>query len=128
MVAQLPAGASQPRVHAAAADIDEILKTVPGVKGWVTSGGFSDPDSANLSNVITEYVMYQDWDKRPADLSQRIIVADLRQRLQSIRKAQFDVLTPPPIPGLGGAGGFQMMLEDRTGVGVNELEKAAQHL
>ena len=128
VVAQLPAGASQPRVRDVAHDIDAVLGSVPGVKGWVTSGGFSDPDSANITNVITEYVMYEDWGKRPADLSQGIIVTDLRHRLQSIRRAQFDVLTPPPIPGLGGAGGFQMMLEDRTGVGLSELEKVAQHV
>ena len=58
--------------------IDGILKQTPGVKGWVTSGGFSALDSANLSNVVTEYVMYQDWDKRPPGLSQNEIVADLR--------------------------------------------------
>ena len=72
--------------------------------------------------------MYEDWDKRPADLSQARIVAALRERLQSIRKAQFEVLIPPPIPGLGQAGGFQMMVEDRTGVGLGALEKAAQQI
>ena len=127
-MAQLPAGASQPRVRQVATDIDAVLKNVSGIKGWVTSGGFSDPDAANLSNVVTTYVMYDDWDKRPADLSQATIVADLRERLQSIRKAQFDVLIPPPIPGLGQAGGFQMMVEDRTGVGLGELEKAVQEV
>ena len=45
-----------------AANIDSVLKGMPGIKGWVTSGGFSDLDSANLANVITEYVMYQDFD------------------------------------------------------------------
>ena len=84
---------------------------------------FLDPDSANLSNVVTKYVMYEDWDKRPADLSQARIVAALRERLRSIRKAQFEVLIPPPIPGLGQAGGFQMMVEDRA-VWVSALEKA----
>jgi HAE1 family hydrophobic/amphiphilic exporter-1 len=128
VVAQLPAGASQPRVRGVANDIDEVLGRVPGVKGWVTSGGFSDPDSANISNVITEYVMYDDWDKRPSDLTQSEIVAQLRSRLQSIRKAQFEVLTPPPIPGLGGAGGFQMMVEDRAGIGSSELEKVSQRV
>src|SRR5208282_1363283 len=91
VVAQLPAGASQPRVRGVADEIDAVLKQAPGVKGWVTSGGFSDPDSANISNVITEYVLYEDWGKRPADLSQSVIVADLRRRFQSIRKAEFDV-------------------------------------
>jgi HAE1 family hydrophobic/amphiphilic exporter-1 len=72
--------------------------------------------------------MYEDWDKRPADLSQARIVAALRDRLQSIRKAQFEVLIPPPIPGLGQAGGFQMMVEDRTGVGLGALERAVQQI
>ena len=128
LVAQLPAGASQLRVRQVSADVDALLKNVPGIKGWVTSGGFSDPDAANLSNVVTKYVMYDDWDKRPADLSQNKIVADLRERLQSIRKAQFNVLIPPPVPGLGQAGGFQMMIEDRAGIGLGQLEKAIRQI
>ena len=128
LVAQLPPGASQLRVRQVSADVDALLKNVPGIKGWVTSGGFSDPDAANLSNVVTKYVMYDDWDKRPADLSQNKIVADLRKRLQSIRKAQFNVLIPPPVPGLGQAGGFQMMVEDRAGIGLGQLEKAIQQI
>ena len=128
LVAQLPAGASQLRVRQVSAEVDALLKNVRGIKGWVTSGGFSDPDLANLSNVVTKYVMYEDWNKRPADLSQNRIVADLRDRLRSIHKAQFDVLIPPPIPGLGQAGGFQMMVEDRTGIGLGQLEKTVQQI
>ncbi len=128
VVARLPPGASQPRVRQVAEDINGVLKQTPGLKGWVTSGGFSALDSANLSNVVTEYVMYQDWDKRPPGLSQNEIVADLRRRLPAIQKADFSVLIPPPIPGLGTAGGFQMMIEDRFGTGLNELGKAAQEV
>jgi len=128
VVARLPPGASQPRVRQVAEDINGVLKQTPGLKGWVTSGGFSALDSANLSNVVTEYVMYQDWDKRPPGLSQNEIVADLRKRLPAIQKADFSVLIPPPIPGLGTAGGFQMMIEDRFGTGLNELGKAAQEV
>jgi hydrophobic/amphiphilic exporter-1 (mainly G- bacteria), HAE1 family len=124
LVARLPPGASQPRVREVANSIDALLKRTAGVKGWVTSGGFSALDSANLSNVITEYVMYQAWDKRP-DLPQAKIVSNLRAELQSIRKADCSVLIPPPIPGLGQAGGFQMMIEDRGGTGLRELGKAA---
>jgi len=125
VVAKLPDGASQARVREVAASLDAIFKETPGIKGWVTSGGFSELDSANLSTVVTVYVMYEDWGKRPADLPQDKIVADLQSRLAAIRKASIQVLIPPPIPGLGSAGGFQLMLEDRTGVGLKELEKTA---
>jgi hydrophobic/amphiphilic exporter-1 (mainly G- bacteria), HAE1 family len=127
VVARLPPGASQPRVREVANLLDAIFKRTAGVKGWVTSGGFSALDSANLSNVITEYVMYQAWDKRP-HLPQAAIVSDLRKSLQSIRKADCTVLIPPPIPGLGQSGGFQMMIEDRGGIGLTELGKAAQQV
>jgi HAE1 family hydrophobic/amphiphilic exporter-1 len=125
---RLPPGASQPRVRELAASIDAILAATPGVKGWVTSGGFSALDSAILSNAVTEYVMYQDWSERPAGLSQATIVADLRARLETIRRAEFSVLVPPPVPGLGQAGGFQMMVEDRGTSGLRELQKAVQTL
>ena len=73
---RLPAGASQPRVRQVSADIDAILKDVPGIKGWVTIGGYSALDSAKLSNVVTAFVMYQDWEKRPPGFSQTKILAD----------------------------------------------------
>jgi hydrophobic/amphiphilic exporter-1 (mainly G- bacteria), HAE1 family len=126
IIARLPAGASQPRMREVAASIDGVLKGMPGIKGWVTSGGYSDLDSANLANVITEYVMYEDFAKRPSALTQDAIVVNLQNKLQSIQKAAFSVLVPPPIPGLGQAGGFQMMIEDRGSVGIGELQKGAQ--
>src|SRR5215470_13642444 len=126
VAARLPPGASQPRLRELAASIDAVLGKTPGIKGWVTSGGFSALDSAILSNVVTVYVMYDDWSARPSGLSQAAIVADLRARLRSIRQADFSVLIPPPVPGLGQAGGFQMMREDRVGSGPRELQKAVR--
>ncbi|MBV8771461.1 MAG: efflux RND transporter permease subunit [Deltaproteobacteria bacterium] len=128
VVARMPPGAAQPRLRAVAGQIDAVLKRTRGIKGWVTSGGFSDPDAANISTVVTEYVMYDDWSARPAGLTQERIVSDLRRRFATIREADFSVLIPPPIPGLGQAGGFQVMVEDRTGVGLTELQKAVQLL
>jgi HAE1 family hydrophobic/amphiphilic exporter-1 len=48
--------------------------------------------------------------------------------LQSIRNAHFAVLPPSPIPGLGNAFGFQMMIEDRNSVGLGELQKSVQEI
>ncbi len=128
VVARLPPGASQPRVRELAANIDGVLKQAPGIKGWITSGGYSILDSANLSNVVTEYVMYDDWDKRPGGITQADIVTDLRERLSSLHKASFTVEIPPPIPGLGQAGGFEMIVEDRSSRGLRALQAAVQQL
>jgi HAE1 family hydrophobic/amphiphilic exporter-1 len=128
VIARLPAGASQPRVRQVATDIDAILKDVPGIKGWVTIGGYSALDSAKLSNVVTAFVIYQDWGQRPPGFSQMKIFAELQEKFLSLREAQVAVFPPSPIPGLGNAFGFQMVVEDRSSAGLGELQKATQEI
>ena len=123
VVARLPDAASQPRVMAVAKEISEILKNAKGLKAWVTIGGFSILDFANVSNFITTFVVYDDWDKRGSALSQEVILANLRQELSKVQSAGVFVAVPPPIRGLGAAGGFQVMIEDRESLGMAELQK-----
>jgi HAE1 family hydrophobic/amphiphilic exporter-1 len=128
LVAQLPAGASQPRVRGVASSLDATLRETAGVKGWVTIGGYSAIDAAKLSTVITTFVVFDDWGKRPAGFSLMSALADLQGKVKAIPSATFAVLPPSPIPGLGNAFGFQMMVEDRGGVGLAELQKAVQEI
>ena len=72
VIAQLPSGSSQPRVRQLAANIDSVLKKVAGLKGWVTIGGYSGMDSAKMSNVITTFVMFNDWGSGRRDLRCRL--------------------------------------------------------
>ena len=64
VLARLPEGAAQPRVKQTSEAIDAILKQAPGVDAWVTVGGFSILDATNVSNIMTTFVIYQDWSKR----------------------------------------------------------------
>ncbi|HWX77067.1 MAG TPA: efflux RND transporter permease subunit, partial [Candidatus Acidoferrales bacterium] len=128
ITARLPGGASQPRVREVSAAIDAILKNVPGIKGWVTIGGYSALDSAKLANVVTAFVMYQDWDQRPKDFSQARILATLQEKFAALQSAQVAVLPPSPIPGLGNAFGFQMVVENRSGANLGELQKMVQEI
>ena len=128
LVARLPAGVSQPRLRQVSADVDAVLRDIPGIKGWVTIGSYSALDSAKLANVLTAFVMYQDWEHRPPGFSQANLLADLQKRFLALPSAQFAVLPPSPIPGLGNAFGFQMVIEDRGGAGINELQKTVQEM
>jgi hydrophobic/amphiphilic exporter-1 (mainly G- bacteria), HAE1 family len=125
---KLPDGAAQPRARAVADKISAIVSKEPGAAGWVTIGGLSILDGANLSNALTTFVPYKDWSERGAELSQDRIVASLRQKLSQIEDAAIFVLIPPPIRGLGQSGGFQMMIEDRGNLGLGELDKSAQEV
>ncbi|MBU4231378.1 MAG: efflux RND transporter permease subunit, partial [Proteobacteria bacterium] len=128
VMARLPDGAAQPRVKRTSDAVDAILKRAPGVEAWVTVGGYSFLDATNVSNVLSTFVIYQDWSKRGTKLSQEHIVGALQQQLFAIQDAQIVVLVPPPIMGLGQAGGFQMMVEDRGSLGLAELEKATMEV
>ncbi|MDY0039167.1 MAG: efflux RND transporter permease subunit, partial [Desulforhabdus sp.] len=128
LLARLPEGASQPRVRQVAEAISGILRKTPGVANWVTIGGFSLLDSANLPNISTTFVVYEDWEERGSALDQETIVASINRDLAGIEEAQAFVVIPPPIRGLGQTGGFQIMVEDRASIGLTELQRATNEL
>ena len=128
LFARLPDGASQPRAREVSEKIGAILQRTPGIASWVTIGGFSILDGANVSTISTTFVVYEDWSKRGAALSQEKIVAGLNRDLSRIQEALAFVVIPPSIRGLGQAGGFQMMVEDRKSLGLEELQRATNEL
>ena len=50
--------------------------------------------------------------------------AQLFGKLASIQEALIMVVPPPPVQGIGNAGGFRMMVEDRAGAGSQALQDA----
>ena len=122
VIAKLPEGSAQPRAKAVSQKISDILKATPGIKGWVTIGGFSAADAANLSNAMTVFAVFDDWEKRGEELTQARILADLKKRFDAIEEARVLAVTPPPIAGLGQVGGLQLMVEDRAGRGTKLLQ------
>jgi len=128
IVGRLPPGASQTRLRELSASMDSVLAKTAGIKGWVTSGGYSAPDMATLSNVVTVYAMYEDWERRPAGFSQTSLVAGLRERLAAIQKGEFALSVPPPIPGLGQTGGFEMVIEDRGTMGQHPFQAVVRQV
>jgi hydrophobic/amphiphilic exporter-1 (mainly G- bacteria), HAE1 family len=78
----------------------------------ITVAGVSVLDnSATLANAGVAYVVLKDWSVR-ADL--RTVVGRLSQALGAV-DARVVVLPPPPIQGIGNAGGFTMQVELRDG-------------
>ena len=53
-------------------------------------------------------------------------LATLQRQFSQIREAIAFAFPPPAINGLGVAGGFQMQLQDRAAVGLQELQKMVE--
>jgi HAE1 family hydrophobic/amphiphilic exporter-1 len=128
LVSKLPEGASQPRLRDLALRINAILNRTPGLAGWVTIGGFSILDAANVSNITTSFLVYKDWSVRGSALNQDVIISHLNRELAGLQDALAFVAIPPPIRGLGQTGGFQMMVEDRGDLGMDQLKRATDEL
>jgi HAE1 family hydrophobic/amphiphilic exporter-1 len=73
--------------------------------------------------------VFRPFEERVAQgLTADAILASINQRLAKIDGAFVITILPPPINGIGSAGGFKMMLEDRKNLGPAALEAAAQEL
>jgi HAE1 family hydrophobic/amphiphilic exporter-1 len=128
LITRLPPGTAQPRSLEVSRKIDALIRKTPGIAGWVTIGGFSFLDAANASTINSTFLVYESWSQRGTALSQEKIISDLNRKLAAIQEAEVFVSIPPPIRGLGQAGGFEMMVEDRKGLGLAELQRATYSL
>jgi multidrug efflux pump len=123
---RLPDGASVERNMRIAREVGEIFRTTPGVAQVTTFGGFDFITQTNNSNVSTVIGALTPWEERAApDLQFGSIAAHLQQRLNQVEGAFAFAFGLPPILGLGTSGGFEFMVEDRTGGDIAQLADAA---
>jgi HAE1 family hydrophobic/amphiphilic exporter-1 len=116
VAAQLPDGASLERTDATMQRISEAARKVPGVDQVIAISGISALDNnASLANAGVAFVVLKDWSARGAGEDLRSLFANLNSGLAEITDAQIIALPPPPIQGIGNAGGFAMQLELRDG-------------
>jgi multidrug efflux pump subunit AcrB len=132
---QLPDSASVQRTSQVMARIEKIALKEPGVKHIVAVAGQSILLNANAPNFGAMYVMLDDFHRRVSegrtghDLHADAIAARLQRVLQEeIHGGLVNVFGAPPLDGLGTAGGFKIVIEDRGDTGMKSLQAAADGL
>ncbi|HYH05795.1 MAG TPA: multidrug efflux RND transporter permease subunit [Thermoanaerobaculia bacterium] len=125
---QLPDASSLQRTDEVAKKVEKILGQTKGVQYYNTIVGFSLLSGVSNSYGATFFSQLHTWDKRHEDgLSANEIVQKLNGRFRAeIPEATVFAFQPPPIPGLGTAGGFSLWLQDRTGQDPKFLEENLQ--
>ncbi len=123
---QLPPGASLSRTDAITKDAASRILSVPGVRAASIYVGVDAATQVNVSSSAQMYVVLDSFDKRRADgRSAASILAGVKKSVAPIVGADIRVLPPPPVRGIGTAGGFKMIIEDQAGAGPQALERAA---
>ncbi len=126
VASQLPPGASLARTDAVQRRAAEIALATPGVKHAINIVGFSGASFTTAPNSGAMFLILDSFENRARDprLSATGIQGALFQRLDAIQEAMIFVVQPPPVQGIGNAGGFRMMIEDRSGRGAQALQGA----
>ncbi len=122
-VVQLPPAASLARTDEINRRVVAMALDTPGVVGAVNIVGFSGATFTNSPNAGAVFLVLAPFTDRARDPNQsaNAIQRNLFMKAQSIQEAQVFVVLPPPVRGVGNAGGFRMMIEDRAGQGSAAL-------
>jgi hydrophobic/amphiphilic exporter-1 (mainly G- bacteria), HAE1 family len=121
---QLPNGSSLERTRAVSKDVEKMLMDTPGVQHVTGFIGFSLLSFVRTTYNTTFFVTFKPWGERTTREQQfQSLKAHLNQKLSKLPAAVAFAFSPPAIPGVGTAGGFTFMLEDRSGSDIQFLSK-----
>jgi len=125
-VVQLPPAAALDRTDAVNRRIVDLALTVPGVAHAVSIVGFSGATRVNASNAGAVFIVLKPFEERSRDPAQSAkgIQSALLAKFSAIQEGMVLVVSPPPVRGLGSAGGFRMMVENRSGASSTVLQDA----
>ena len=124
--ASLPDGSSLDRTNEVTDKINRILDGTEGVAKYLTVGGYSMLDGVQSPNAAMYIVTLDNWNDRPdKELWVGGIMQTIQKQLFGIQEAFSFCFIPPPIMGLGSAGGFSLELQDRGGAGTLQLQQSA---
>jgi hydrophobic/amphiphilic exporter-1 (mainly G- bacteria), HAE1 family len=127
---QLPDAASLQRTDAVMRKIDGMLAQMHGVQSFSGISGFSLLSNTSASYTGFYFLQLEPWEERRSEeLSATGLMQSLNQKLRmEIPEAIAFAFGPPAIPGLGTAGGFTFMLQDRSGGSVQQLSDTLDKL
>ena len=124
--AQLPDAASLDRTQAVVDKITKIGLETPGVLNTVEFAGFN-LFGGNQTNTAAVFLPFKEFSERnTAEEKMPAILAKMNGRVRAeIPEALVAVFPPPPVAGIGNAGGYRLFIQDRGNAGLEELQTQA---
>jgi multidrug efflux pump len=127
---QLPDSASLSRTEEITAMASKIARDTPGVAHAISVSGLSFVLGTNGSHLGSMFIILDPFEERKSpELTADAIAQTLRARFyKEIQEANVAVFASAPVRGLGNAGGFKIMIEDRGNEGFEMLQQQADEL
>ncbi len=128
-VIQLPAGSSLDRTDKVVQRATDLILKHPGVAHTAGFAGFDGATFTNAPNAGAIFFTFKDFEELARlGLSQNDILQQVQGSLFQIKEAFIFIVAPPPVRGIGSAGGWKMYVQDTRGRGLRALETVAQEL
>jgi hydrophobe/amphiphile efflux-1 (HAE1) family protein len=124
---QLPVGATYDRTLAVLKQVEKYFLSQPETDKIITVAGFSF--NGRGQNSALAFIRLKDWGMRPGDTHKAPAI--IRRAFGAFSKIKDAIIFPvnlPPIPELGTSSGFDLELEDQSGVGHDKLMQARDQL
>jgi len=120
---QLPNASSLQRTAEAARKVEAVLRDTPGVGFFTSVIGFNLLSTSYNTYSAFFFVSFKPWAERKGpEEGIDAIKAHLSSELRKVPEANAVAFPPPSIPGVGTAGGFIFVLEDRAGRDISFLD------
>src|SRR5712672_1895050 len=107
----LPDGASLERTDRVVTEVVDAIRSNPANENAIAFTGFDFIGGGYRNNAATIFVTQKHWDVRSVTASQ--LVGELFMKTAHIKEALVLAFNPPPIFGLGTAGGFEFYIQNR---------------
>jgi HAE1 family hydrophobic/amphiphilic exporter-1 len=126
-VVTLPPAASLQRTDAVCKQVEDLVARVPGVASCTTVVGYNLISAVQNTYSGFFFITLKPWEERydSAHLraeNAKAIFKNLNAQIQTLPEAVGFAFPPPPIPGIGAAGGVTFILQDRAGKDVQFLQ------
>lgn len=120
-----PSGATLERTEKVVDAIQQAAQQLEAVASVSSLAGYSVLSEGTGASYGMNLISLKKWDDR--SVSDQELIAQLKEKTRSIKDANIEFFTPPPVPGYGNSSGFELRLLDKTGRGdLQELEKVAR--
>jgi HAE1 family hydrophobic/amphiphilic exporter-1/multidrug efflux pump len=120
----LPDGASLERTDRVVQKVEEAVRSNPNNQDIVSFTGFDFIGGGFRNNAATMFVTQKHWDERKVTAAQ--LVGELFAKTMGIREALVLAFNPPPIFGLGTAGGYELYIQNRGEGDAKKLSEVVQ--
>ena len=117
----LPDGATLERTDQVVSKVTEAIRSNPNNEDIVAFTGFDFIGGGFRNNAATIFVTQKHWDER--DVATPQLVGELFMKTAGIKEALVLAFAPPPIFGLGTAGGFEFYIQNRGDGGAKRLDE-----